>query len=70
MFDPVTRKIGEIARNDVLRIVVSDSFEVSEFAFDRFGGGEEITDLNVKHIRAFVSNKVDFVIVGFPTFTS
>lgn len=68
MFDTITRKVGEIARYDVFRIVVFDSFKVSEFAFDCFGRSEEITDLNVKSIRTFVCNKVDFVIVGFTDF--
>lgn len=68
MFDTVARKVGKIARNDVFRIVVFDSFEASELAIDCFGGGKEITDLNVKNIRTFVCNKVNFVIVGFADF--
>ena len=68
MFDTVARKVGKIARNDVFRIVVFDSFKVSEFAFNCFGRSEEITDLNVKSIRTFVYNKVNFVIVGFTDF--
>lgn len=68
MFDTVTRKVGKVAGNDVFRIVVFDSFEASELAFDCFGRGEKITDLNVKNIRTFVCNKVNFVIVGFTDF--
>ena len=48
MLDTVTRKVGEIARYDVFRIVVFDSFKVSEFAFDGFDRSEKITDLNIK----------------------
>lgn len=65
MLDTVARKIGEIARNNIFRVIILDTFKITKFTLYGFRRSEKIAYLHIQNICALICNEIYFIFVRF-----